>query len=534
MLAGTITLRLGSRSALPCSIIQRVSSPSTAAGTPRRSERAPFAAIALALLGALALAAFHLAVFFPTWADENVHVYVAGRVAAGAVLYRDIHSARPPLALAPLIALLALKVPPLLAARASVMLACWAIALVLALAGGRLFGTTEGLVAALLFLVAPETAARFAYTGIHTVALGAAACAALALLDRPRLAGLAAGLALASGQHALVLVACAGVWIATRSRRDALAFAAAALAASALVYGAAAALGGKDLARDLIGRHLYHLDASAPGDDGDIRWFLPTVALENLSLLALAMVALARPPRADGARSFTPRVALAAMVSLHVAVVALMKGGLVLYLFPAHALIALLAADGALRLVRGLRAAATRSAAFGVSLAVLALSVLGFWAARGRYERRDAHPYSVIPQVRLAAMSHLQRLSVAETIARVVEADSTPEETLFGFPTLVTQVAVSAHRRVAGELADLAPRWIQLGSVTRQSVVRAIEADHVRFLVTPRWFYFNDPYFKSYLAHCFGSPRVFPRTSGEGGAIPDILLYRHRDGACPN
>lgn len=501
-------------------------------GPPWPAQRPPLAAIALALLGALALATFHLAVFFPTWADECVHVYVASRVAAGAVLYRDIHSARPPLALLPLIALLALKLPPLLAARASVVLACWAIALALALAGRRLFGTAAGLVAAFLFLVAPETAARFAFTGIHIVALGAAACAALALLERPGLAGLAAGLALASGQHALVIAACAGLWIAARSRRAALTFVLTALAASALVYGGAVALGGKDLVQDLIGRHLYHLDTSAPSDDGDIRWFLPTVALENLPLLALATVALARPVRAGGGWPFAPRMALAAMVALHVAAVALMKGGLVLYLFPAHALLALLAGDGALRLVRGLRAAATRRAALAASLGVLVLSIWGFRSARERYELRDAAHYSVVPQVRLAAMAHLQRLSVAETLARVVEPGSTPEETVFGFPTLAAQVAVSAHRRVAGELADLAPRWIQLGLVTRQSVVKALEADHVRFFVTPRWFYFNDPYFKSYLAKCFEPPRVFPRAIGEGGGIPDVLLYRHLDGAC--
>jgi hypothetical protein len=40
--------------------------------------------------------------FFYSWTDEQIHFYVAHRMAQGAVLYRDIDSARPPLVLLPL------------------------------------------------------------------------------------------------------------------------------------------------------------------------------------------------------------------------------------------------------------------------------------------------------------------------------------------------------------------------------------------------------------------------------------------------
>ncbi len=497
------------------------------------APKSALAAAAAAALAAVAFAAFHASVFFPTWADEAVHVYVAGRVAQGAVLYRDVHSARPPLALAPLAALMALKVPALVAARLSVVVACLAIAVSLAAAGARLFGAVEGLLSAALFLLAPETAARFAFTGIHAVALGATACALLALLDAPALAGVAAGLALGAGQHAAILVGAAGLWVLFRSRRGAAAFALALLATSAVVYGGAAALGGREMARDLLGRHLYHLSSSSAAEDGELGFYLPTTALENLFLIALAAVSLARrssggaPPTASG-----PRLFLAAAVAAHVGAVALMSGGLVLYLFPALPLLALLAGDGAARIARAIARGPSRALAAGAALAVLAASVGGPWAAWARYERRDSHGYPALPHARHLAMAHLQKLSVAEPIARLVKSESGPTETVFGFPTIAAEVAREAHRRVAGELADLAPRWLQLGTVTRKSVVSAIEADGVRFFVTPRWFYFRDPYFKSYLAKCYEAPRVFPRTRADGAGIPDLLVYRHLDGAC--
>jgi hypothetical protein len=486
-------------------------------------------------MAAVGFVGYHAAVFFPTWADESVHAYVASRVAQGAVLYRDVHSARPPLALMPLAALMAAKLPALLASRLAVIAAGLAIALCLAAAGTKLFGSAEGFAAAGLFLLAPETAARFAFTGIHFVALGSTGCAALALLDAPALAGLAGGLALGAGQHAAVIVGASGLWILHRSRRGAAAFGLSALATLALIYGGAAALGGQEMARDLVGRHLYHLGASSPADDGELRWFLPTTALENLVLVALAATALARrpAPAASGCSSaFAIRAALAALIGAHVAAVALMKGGLVLYLFPALPLIALLAGDGAVRVARAVRSGPSRALGAAIALAIAASSAAGLWASRERYQQRDAHPYPALPHARHIAMARLQKLAIVEAIARVVEAESSPEETVFGFPTLVAQIALAANRRVAGELADLAPRWIQLGTVTRQSVVGAIEADRIRFFITPRWFYFKDPYFKTYLSRCYDPPRVFPRPQGDGGGIPDVLVYRRREDAC--
>ena len=60
------------------------------------------AAIGMCLLAVGLLVAFHAATFNENWTDENIYLYQAGRLADGALLYRDIPSTRPPLALAPL------------------------------------------------------------------------------------------------------------------------------------------------------------------------------------------------------------------------------------------------------------------------------------------------------------------------------------------------------------------------------------------------------------------------------------------------
>ena len=68
--------------------------------------------------------------------------------------------------------------------------------------------------------------------------------------------------------------------------------------------------------------------------------------------------------------------------------------------------------------------------------------------------------------------------------------------------------------------------------VTHNNILLAIiipagfHSDGIEFFITPRWFYYKDPYFKKYLDQCFDSPRIFPRLPDSG--IPPILVYQRR------
>jgi hypothetical protein len=508
---------------------------------------------ALLALSAGAVLAFHRAVLFPTWTDETVHLYVARRVGEGLALYRQIHSARPPLAVLPLALLLQTGLPSILAARAAVLAGLAATAAALLWFGRRQLGRWTGLAAAVLFLLAPEVASRSAYTAIQLVGAGSALCWAAALAGFPLLGGIAGGLALATGQHSAVLVAGTGLWILVRGRRGAARFAAGAAGALLLAFLPALVLAGPgNVYQDLIGHHLYHVAGPATPERSELGWYAGGVALEQLPLLALAAFAL-WPRRAAAAGSVAAekgrragqvarppepqqptRTALALLLCGHVAAVGLMRGGLVLYLFPALPLLALLAGDGLVRLARALGALPSPGrwwSAAGAAVALAALGLAGFAGSRARYQERDHELYPLLPHLRYVAMARLQRLVVAEAIGRKIGPAMTAEETIFGHPTISAGVALQTGRRISGEQADLAPRWIQQGTVSRKEVVQKAEEDHIRYFVTPRGFFELDPYFKEYLSRCFEPPEVFPRRRGDGRGIPAIDLYRRRDGS---
>ena len=61
----------------------------------KRRERLLYATITVAAVAVAFLV--HHSTYHPSWTDENLHLYVASRVAEGAGLYGDIRSARPPL-----------------------------------------------------------------------------------------------------------------------------------------------------------------------------------------------------------------------------------------------------------------------------------------------------------------------------------------------------------------------------------------------------------------------------------------------------
>jgi hypothetical protein len=176
-------------------------------GSPRisKTEIACWAGLFMAAVGALL--SKHYVQFFYSWTDEQIHFYVARRLAEGAVLYRDIDSARPPLVVLPLSWLIRMGCPPLLGGRALVLGTQLATAGLLFWGGRRLASWRAGALTALLFLSSPEVFDRIHYTGIHLVALTATACVLFSLRAQPLRAGLSLGLTLAADQHGLVVLA---------------------------------------------------------------------------------------------------------------------------------------------------------------------------------------------------------------------------------------------------------------------------------------------------------------------------------------
>src|SRR5436190_16516136 len=115
-----------------------------------RSELACWAVLLAASIGALAWE--HRATFFYSWTDEQIHMYVARRLAEGARLYRDVDSARPPLAIFPVAWLIKSGCSPLLAGRTLVLAYQLGIGALLFWGGRGLLSWRAGALAAALFL----------------------------------------------------------------------------------------------------------------------------------------------------------------------------------------------------------------------------------------------------------------------------------------------------------------------------------------------------------------------------------------------
>ena len=166
--------------------------------------------------------------------------------------------------------------------------------------------------------------------------------------------------------------------------------------------------------------------------------------------------------------------------------------------------------------------------AVGLAAALVAACMLGAALSRSRYQQRDHEVYPLLPQARYVAMARLQKLDVAGTIAGVVRRELRPGETIFGYPTIASAVATQAGCRISGELADLAPRWIAQGTVSRREVMTALERARIRFFITPRSFFEQDRFFRDYLQHCFAAPRQFLRSGGDGRGLPALDLFERR------
>ncbi len=487
----------------------------------------------------------HHALFFLSWTDEQIHLYVARRLAQGAVLYRDVDSARPPLALFPIAGLIKAGCPPLLAGRALVLIVQVGTAGLLFWGGWRLVSWRAGALSALLALTSPETFARVAYSGIHLPALTAAAAVLFFLREQPFRAGLLVGLTAAVDQHGLAVAGVVAVLTIVRRPRDTYRFALGVVAVIVPVFGGAMALGGRHLWRDLVGLHLYHLSA-AQGANAQLweslgPWLYEHVYLLAGVALAAGFLGRTRPKEEDSTSvSASPTVVrvLFLVVGVHVAVVLAMSDAPFLYLIVVVPLLTLLSGIGfdaaigwwqSRRTLPPVKARGRSTAVVAGTAALVALTFGGWAAARKSRERLDNRAYSFWPYVRNAEVFLSQRMDVAEGVARDPIMPTTG--TIFGEPMIVSAVALDSGARVSGELADLNPNWIEAGAVSRDEVISRVEHDGVAAVITPPWFFIQDHDFRSYIVACYGPPKVFKfPPAGPGAGLPDILVFR-RTGA---
>jgi hypothetical protein len=230
------------------------------------------------------------------------------------------------------------------------------------------------------------------------------------------------------------------------------------------------------------------------------------------------------------------------VLSAHVAIVLAMKESVFLYVAVIAPLLTLLAAmgfDATLAWLRQRRQQTRVEArrASGVvmagALAAAALTAGGWAAARSYREGLDERPYSFWPHVLHGQVLRSQKLDVA----RWVDSESMLPKggTIFGDPTIVSVLALRSGLRVAAELADLNPVWVEGGTVRPEEVVSRIERDGVAAVISPPWGLVQDPYFKSYLFACYGKPRpFFPPQSGPGEGLPPfIMVFDHIQSGVP-
>lgn len=510
-----------------------------------KNEFVCWVALFAAAVGALVWKQHDL--FFLSWTDEQIHFYVARRMVEGAVLYRDIDSARPPLVLFPIAWLMKLGAGPLLAGRAMVLGTQLATAGALLMGGWRLISWRAGALAALLFLTTPEVFSRVHYTGIHLVALTTLACVVFFLRAQPLRSGLFLGLTLAADQHGLVICGVVSLLTLVRRPRDLVPFAAGTIIVVAIVFGGVWAMGGQDLWGSLVGVHLHHFrigeGVSSEFWDKFGPWLYEHGYLFVGAGLACALlgakresaeIAGPRPPSSQVVRT------LLLVVGAHLAVVLVMTESVFLYIVVIAPLLTLLAAMGYHAAVAWWRQrshlpqAQARRASEVMALGAVVLVVLtaaGWAAARAHREKLDERQYSFWPHVLHGQVSRFQQLDPA---LRGIGDSMLPKEgTIFGDPTITTALALRSGLRISGELADLNPNWIEAGTVKPEVVVSRIERDGISAVITPPFGLVQNPYLKSYLLTCYEKPKPFlPPESGPGSGLPFFMVFTHKLGPC--
>jgi hypothetical protein len=477
--------------------------------------------------------------FFYSWTDEQMHFYVARRMAEGAVLYRDVQSARPPLVLLPLAGLIRLGCSPLFAGRALVVATQLATAGLLLWGGWRLASFRVGALAALLFLTSPEVYSRTHYTGIHLVALTATACVLYFLRGRPLLSGLFFGLILATDQHGLVVGGIVALLTVVRRPRDGITFAAGALLVSLIVFGGVWAMGGRHLWGSLVAVHLHHLRVGQGVGAQFWAMFKPWL-YEHAYLFVGAGLAVALSRKGTAGASWqNVRVLLLAVVA-HVAIVLALAEAVFLYVVVIAPILVLLAGIGFHAAMASWRTSrqgskaqverASRRTLVG-AVAVVALAVGGWAAASSHWERLDGRPFSFWPHLLHGQVARTQQLDAA--LHEIGDSMLPKDGTLFGDATIVSALALHTGRRVSAELADVNPGWLDAGTMKPEEVVARIEDDGVAAVISPPFGLVQNPTFKSYLFACYEKPKpFFPPKDGPGAGLPPFLLvFTHVQGA---
>jgi hypothetical protein len=205
--------------------------------------------------------------------------------------------------------------------------------------------------------------------------------------------------------------------------------------------------------------------------------------------------------------------------------------GVALVLLAAHPLLAALALRRAFP--EEMRAAGTIARYAWPDLEVPA-PVAG--AARALAWRKERVRGRVEPPWRHAVWAKSATFASAREMAALVSARTSEQETVTGASTLAPLVALLAGRRMAAGEADTNAKRFASGSLEETAFLRRILADHAQFVVaSPRSFFTeqrleSDPGWAS----AFERDRVFLDAGlGRGEEVP-VLLYRRRGTAHPS
>ena len=519
------------------------------------------------IVASVLLFLYHQQLYFDSWSDENSNLYVANAVADGLALYGDIPSPRPPMAIFPVAALIKMGLNPLRAGRTVVFLTIVVTGLVLWLLGKKFWGEWAGLAASLLFLLGPAAANQTTFTGIELVSFWCLLTVGFILLKRPWWSGLFAAMAVATGQHSAILVGAVFVLSFFLLGKHFYRFVLPFLGLTGIIFLLVYLVGGRGFFQYLVGQHLYHVIDPVNVTKGDLGWGMKIWLRENLYLLLLIFISLARQiwgRSYQGTRAFLdykvkwpflnylrdPAWVILALALGHLLVVFTMKAGVMLYVYPVMPLLALVAGRGAVHLSQWRSSEETKTGKktkkrgrqkpvdapaippVVVGLlwgCILIFSLIGFrsasmFAGQGHFQR-----YSYWPHFRLLAQRQYTTPHVASQIAEYIgqKTDRNAQETIFGDSMIASLVALKTGRRVAANLADLDPVWLQIGALAREDIVDKIEADHATYFIIGNWHNAADTYFKDYLMHCYHPPKEFPQLPHS--AVPSLFVFRHRE-----
>ena len=535
-----------------------------------RSIFATYLFFVLFAFAAIILFFYHQQLYFDSWSDENINLYVAKAVADGYTLYGDIPSSRPPMAIFPVAVLIKFGLTPLGAGRTVVFLTIITTGIALWYLGKKFWGDWAGLTASLLFLLGPAAAHRTTFTGIGLVALWCLLMVGFILLKKPRWSGLFAAMAVTTGQHSVILIGAAFVLSILLLGRQFYRFVLPFLVLTAFIFLFVYFAGGHDVFQYLVGHHLYHVDHTVTVNKGDLGRSMNIWLLENLYLWLLIFISLAREILGrgyEGTREILDYVAnwpflkylrdptwvFLILVLGHLLAVFTMKGGIVLYVYPAIPLLALISGRGAVHLTqwrspeepieepkKGKKQKRSRKSqeqkpavphvAVGLLWAwIVVLSLIGFKSASMSIGQKQDTRFSFWPHFRFIAQRQASRPDVAFQIAEYIgpKTERNFQETIWGDSIIASLVAIKTDRRVAANLADFDPVWLQTGILTQKDIVDKIEKDRVTYLILGNWHNAAENYLTNYIKQCYHPPHKFSQLPNS--RVPSLYVFRHRE-----